>query len=245
MPAVDFDSTVSDGFAGFLDPGPFETIHRSPAKRRWFFTHFGFDWATERRASVARRQLWAVRSRLGAGGHDRHGFLVRRHSPHDALGIAKVAIAAGATSCCCRSSMRALCRGHRQVQGGLAELVPTMLALALARTCRAGANRPVLGRNRAYRFRADHPIADRRDQTSFPRRRNWANWLWHDGIGSDRFWGTSGLTKRISAIGWPLPGVEVRLVGPDGTDATEGELWISHPCQHGGILIFRKKPDRS
>src|SRR5260221_12464170 len=26
MPVVDFDSTGSDGFAGFLDPGPFETI---------------------------------------------------------------------------------------------------------------------------------------------------------------------------------------------------------------------------
>jgi acyl-CoA synthetase (AMP-forming)/AMP-acid ligase II len=49
------------------------------------------------------------------------------------------------------------------------------------------------------------------------------------------------LTKPDLAIGWPLAGVEVRLVGPDGTDATEGELWIRTPANMAGYLNLPEK----
>jgi len=106
-------------------------------------------------------------------------------------------------------------------------------------------NRPVLGRNRAYRFRADHPIADRRDQTSFPAGET-GHWLWHDGIGSDRFWGTCWIDEA---------GSRNRLAASGRRGASRGTRWPltrrkgavdSHPCQTWrDTSIFRKKPDRS
>jgi long-chain acyl-CoA synthetase len=50
-----------------------------------------------------------------------------------------------------------------------------------------------------------------------------------------------GLPKPDLAIGWPLPGVEVRLVDRDGTDATEGELWIRTPANMVGYLNLPEK----
>jgi acyl-CoA synthetase (AMP-forming)/AMP-acid ligase II len=50
-----------------------------------------------------------------------------------------------------------------------------------------------------------------------------------------------GLAKPDLALGWPLPGVEVRLVGPDGEVATEGELWIRTPANMPGYLNLPAK----
>ncbi len=38
IPVVDFDSEAADGFASFLDPGPFEAVRLNPAKPRWSST---------------------------------------------------------------------------------------------------------------------------------------------------------------------------------------------------------------
>ncbi len=50
-----------------------------------------------------------------------------------------------------------------------------------------------------------------------------------------------GLNKPDPAIGWPLPGVEARLVGPDGTEVMEGELWIRTPANMAGYLNLPEK----
>jgi len=50
-----------------------------------------------------------------------------------------------------------------------------------------------------------------------------------------------GLAKPDLAVGWPLPGVEVRLVGPDGKEAIEGELWIRTPANMAGYLNLPAK----
>ena len=44
------------------------------------------------------------------------------------------------------------------------------------------------------------------------------------------------------ALGWPQPGVEVRLVGPDETDAEEGELWMRTPAN---MLGYLNMPDKT
>src|SRR5262249_55509911 len=51
----------------------------------------------------------------------------------------------------------------------------------------------------------------------------------------------AGLVKPDIAIGWPLPDVEVRLVGPDGTDVNEDELWIRTPAKTTGYLNLPEK----
>jgi acyl-CoA synthetase (AMP-forming)/AMP-acid ligase II len=43
------------------------------------------------------------------------------------------------------------------------------------------------------------------------------------------------------ALGWPQPGVDVRLVGPDGRDADEGELWMRTPANMLGYLNMPEK----
>ena len=70
---------------------------------------------------------------------------------------------------------------------------------------------------------------------------NPSHWLWHDGIGPVAFGARPGLAKPDLAIGWPLPGVDVRLVGPDGADAMEGELWIRTPANMVGYLNLPEK----
>ncbi len=50
-----------------------------------------------------------------------------------------------------------------------------------------------------------------------------------------------GVAKSDLALGWPLPGVEVRLVGPDGHEAAEGELWIRTPANMPGYLNLPAK----
>ena len=50
-----------------------------------------------------------------------------------------------------------------------------------------------------------------------------------------------GIAKSDLALGWPLPGVEVRLVGLDNQEATEGELWIRTPANMIGYINLPEK----
>jgi len=49
---------------------------------------------------------------------------------------------------------------------------------------------------------------------------------------------------KDGGLGWPLPGVDVRLVNPDGSDAgpsDEGELWMRSPANMLGYLNLPEK----
>jgi acyl-CoA synthetase (AMP-forming)/AMP-acid ligase II len=50
-----------------------------------------------------------------------------------------------------------------------------------------------------------------------------------------------GRKKPDLALGWPLPGVEVRLVDAEGREADEGELWIRTPANMRGYLNLPEK----
>ena len=50
-----------------------------------------------------------------------------------------------------------------------------------------------------------------------------------------------GRKKPDLALGWPLPGVEVRLVDARGADADEGVLWIRTPANMKGYLNLPEK----
>jgi acyl-CoA synthetase (AMP-forming)/AMP-acid ligase II len=51
----------------------------------------------------------------------------------------------------------------------------------------------------------------------------------------------AGLAKPDLALGWPLPGVEVRLIAPDGEETDEGELWIRTPANMTGYINLPAK----
>jgi long-chain acyl-CoA synthetase len=95
---VDFDATGVDRFESFLDFGPFETIRPKLREAAMVLYTSG---STGRPKGVPLShdgQLWAVRSRIGAGGHGGQRLLVAAPLFHmNALGISKVAFAAGAS----------------------------------------------------------------------------------------------------------------------------------------------------
>ena len=53
VPTVDFDARGSDGFADFLDPGPFETVRPQPGEVGNGALYFRLDRPSEGRALIA------------------------------------------------------------------------------------------------------------------------------------------------------------------------------------------------
>ena len=128
IPLVDFDAIAS-----FLDFGPFETIRPKPRETAMVLYTSG---STGRPKGVPLShdgQLWAVRSRIGAGGHGRQKLLVAAPLFHmNALGISKFAFAAGASVVLMpQFDARQFVEAIGRFKVTWLTSVPTMLALAV------------------------------------------------------------------------------------------------------------------
>jgi acyl-CoA synthetase (AMP-forming)/AMP-acid ligase II len=242
MPVLDFDATGPDGFASFLDPGPFETVQPQPGDAAMVLYTSG---STGRPKGVPLShdgQLWAVRSRLGAGGLDRHRILVAAPLFHmNALGMAKFVVAAGATMVLLpQFNARHYVEAIGRFKVTWLTSVPTMLALALRE--HEALARTDLSSVEIVRT-ASAPITQSlidEIKRTFPQAPLTVGYGTTES-GPIAFGARAGLTKPDLALGWPLGGVEVRLVGPDGTEVTEGELWIRTPANMTGYLNLPQK----
>ena len=98
MPALCFGADGGEGFAGFLDPGAFDTLPAQPNEPAMFLYTSGSTGMPKGAVLSHQSHIWVVETRLD--GHDlsRHRFLIAAPLYHmNALALAKLACAAHAT----------------------------------------------------------------------------------------------------------------------------------------------------
>ena len=242
IPAVDFDDPGPDGFASFLDPGPFETVKPLRSETAMALYTSG---STGRPKGVPLShdgQLWALRTRLAGDRKDRHRMLVAAPLFHmNALGMAKLSVAAGASLILLpQFNARQYVEAIGRFKVTWLTSVPTMLALAMReRETLARTDLSSVESIRTASAPITQTLIDQVRQT-FPRATLSIGYGTTE-AGPAMFGPRPGVTKPDLALGWPVPGVEVRLVGPDGEEATQGELWIRTPANMAGYLNLPEK----
>jgi long-chain acyl-CoA synthetase len=237
LPTVDFDASGGDSFSGFLDPGSFETVRPQAGEAAMVLYTSGSTGRPKGVPLSHAGHLWAVRSRVGTGGHARHRILVAAPLFHmNALGIAKFAIAAGACMVLLpQFNARRYVAAIGRFKVTWVTSVPTMLTLALReRETVAHTDLSSVEVIRAGSAPITQSLIDEVRQL-FP------NATINIGYGTTEagpvmFGPRPGVPQSDLSLGWPHPGVEVRLVGPDGRETTEGELWIRTPANMTGYL---------
>jgi acyl-CoA synthetase (AMP-forming)/AMP-acid ligase II len=236
---VDFDSDWHD----FLGPPQFDTVRPAPGAIAMILYTSG---STGRPKGVPldhAGHLWTVRSRVGAGSFRHERLLVAAPLFHmNGLGTAKFATAAHA-------SLVLLPQFHTQHyieaigRFGVTWItsVPTMLAMVvrdketLARTDLRSVRTVRMG---------SAPITQKLVDDV---RRVFPGATVMNSYGTTEagpvMFGPSpdGRKKPDIALGWPMPGVEVRLVDANGRDAGEGVLWIRTPANMTGYLNLPEK----
>ena len=245
VPVIDFDATGRDGFASCLDPGPFETVHPRSGEIAMVLYTSGSTGRPKGVPLSHEGQLWAVRMRVGAGNFDRHRLLVAAPLFHmNALGVAKFVLAAGASMV-----LLPQFNAERYVEAiGRFKVtwltsVPTMLALALREhEALARTDLSSVELIRAASAPISQSLVDQVRQ-AFPRADLNIGYGTTE-AGPVMFGSRPGVSKSDLALGWPLPGVDVRLVGPDGREASEGELWIRTPANMRGYLNLPEKTEQ-
>ena len=240
--AVNFDDPGPAGFESFPDFGPFETTVPQRGEVAMVLYTSG---STGRPKGVPLShdgQLWTVRSRLAGGPQNQHRLLIAAPLFHmNGLGVAKFAIAAGASLVLLpQFNARRYVEAIGRFKVTWLTAVPTMLALAL-REHEALASTD-LSSVQAIRAGSAPITQGLIDEV----RRRFPTATLFIGYGTTEagpisFGPRPGYPKPDLALGWPMPGVEVRLVGPDGEDATEGELWLRTPANMAGYLNLPEK----
>jgi len=229
LPLVDFDSTGADGFEALLDHGEFAAVRPEPRETAMVLYTSG---STGRPKGVPLShdgQLWTVRARVAA-------------SHMNALGTTKVVFAAhGAIVLLPQFDARRYIEAIGRFHVTFLTSVPTMLALILRETDTL--SRTDLSSVRAVRMGSAPTTQQLVDAVKKALPGAAVSYIYGTTEAGPVMFGPhpDGRHQPDLALGWPRPGVEVRLVDAEGRDADEGMLWIRTPANMTGYLNLPDK----
>jgi long-chain acyl-CoA synthetase len=233
-----------EDFDSLLDAGAFETVRPERGETAMILYTSG---STGRPKGVPLShdgQLWTVETRLRSGPAQQHRLLIAAPLFHiNALGASKFAFAANASMVLLpQFDAKHYLEAIERFRCTWLTSVPTMLALVtretelLARTDVSSVQFARMGSAPLTQKLIDDV------QRAFP------------GASVGNGYGTTeagpmvftpqhpdGRKAPPLSLGWPAPRVELRIVGTDGSDANEGELWQRTPANMSGYLNLPEK----
>jgi acyl-CoA synthetase (AMP-forming)/AMP-acid ligase II len=244
LPAVDFDAAGPDRFSTFLDPGPFAAVQPTPEEMAMFLYTSGSTGRPKGVPLTHAGQLWAIASRAGRSTHwQQHRLLVAAPMYHmNALATLKFALAVHASVVLLpQFRAQAYIDAIGRYRCTWLTSVPTMIALvaqeteALARSDLSSVQHVAMGSAPLTQALID------KVKRLFP------------GAQVTNGYGTTeagpvvfgphpdGLPKPDISLGYPLPGLGVRLVSGDNLDADEGVLQLRTPALMPGYHNLPEK----
>jgi acyl-CoA synthetase (AMP-forming)/AMP-acid ligase II len=236
LPVVDFDAADPGGFAAFCDPGPFETVRPDPEAPAMFLYTSGSTGRPKGVVLSHRSHTWVVATRLAAGDIARHRVLVAAPLYHmNALGLAKVVLAGHAAMVLLPQFDAAVyIDAIARFRCTWLTAVPPMVAMMLrererlARTDRSSVEILRMGSAPVSQALLDAA------REAFPRA-SIANVYGTTEAGPVVFGPhPAGRPQPPLSVGYPHPGVELRLVDGTGRPADEGVLHIRGPALMSG-----------
>jgi long-chain acyl-CoA synthetase len=223
----------SGEWAALQDPGPFTSVTPEPREPAMVLYTSGSSGKPKGVVLTHEGHLWAVRMRLRGGPYDHHRLLIAAPLFHmNGLGTLKFALAAGATVILLpQFDTRRYIAAIARFKSTWLTAVPPMLAMMFKeRDLFQATDVSSVSDIRM----GSAPVSERllaQIRASFPKAKV-VNVYGTTEAGPIVFGpDPAGKPKPDAALGWPQPGVELKLV-PDG----EGELWQRTPAVMLGYL---------
>lgn len=242
FPMIDFDDGAA--WSRFLDPGPFEPVIPADDEPAMVLYTSGSTGRPKGVLLSHAGHLWAVRARLRSGNHENERLIVAAPLFHmNGLGTAKFVFAAHASLVLLpQFEARNYLRAIQRYRVTWLTSVPTMLAMILN-------EREVLAETDLSHVKyVRMGSAPTTDKLLEKLRRTFPSSVISNVYGTTEagpvMFGPhpDGRPKPDLALGWPLPGVEVRIVDAEGRDADEGVLWIRTPAN---MIRYLNLPEKT
>ena len=234
--AVEFGSPE---WAALRNPGPFTPVTPEPRETAMVLYTSGSSGKPKGVVLTHEGHLWAVRMRLRGGPYDHHRLLIAAPLFHmNGLGTLKFALAAGATVLLLpQFDTRKYIQAIQRFRATWLTAVPPMLAMMFREKALFDATD--VSSVTDIRM-GSAPVSERllaQIRAAFPKAKV-VNVYGTTEAGPIVFGpDPKGRPKPDSALGWPQPGVELKLV-PD----PEGELWQRTPAV---MLGYLNDPERT
>ncbi|WPB56297.1 class I adenylate-forming enzyme family protein [Xylophilus sp. GOD-11R] len=230
-------------WSAFLDHGPFETVRPAPNACAMILYTSGSTGRPKGVQLSHEGQLWALEARTkGRAAIDQERFIVAAPLFHmNALASCKLVLVAHASMVLLpQFEAKQFIAAIERFGVTWVTSVPTMMAMVVAQKEALAA---IDTRHVRYVRMGSAPATDQlyaAVQAAFPKATLAGGYGTTEG-GPVVFGPAAGKTIPGGGLGWPSPGVEVRLVGPGGDSESDGELWMRTPANMLGYLNLPEK----